>query len=88
MIVSLFVLLDLYILHLKKEKNELIFNFNFLLYVQHLKQQQQQQHHNTITYQISSSLLVIILVHARIQGMALITRKCVSIFHLLGQGGV
>ena len=51
-IVTLFVLLDFYILsilHLNKIKNRLIYNFNSLFYYQHPKQQQ-QHHQNARPY--------------------------------------
>ena len=43
-IVSVFVLLDLHIIYLNKQKNGLIYSFTYLYYVQHLNQPQQQQH--------------------------------------------
>ena len=56
-IVSVFVLLDFHIVYSKNEKNGLIYSFNYLFYVQHLKQRQ-QHHKDNRTYQIYSPILV------------------------------
>ena len=48
-IVSVFIFLDLHIVHLNKLKKVPIYNFTSIFHVQHLKKQQ-QQHHNTRTY--------------------------------------